>query len=356
VRPTQSLSKEDRARLDVAADWMVRLQAEDIGEDQLAEWLAWYDEPANRQAFDEMEVVQEEVRAIDPESRTRFASRFINAEPESQRRWFDGFRLPTARWAAAAVAGIAAVTIVVIAFQGNWFATEGINTAYRTGRADHREVRLPDRSVVKLGAQSSLSINFTKQARYLVLEGGEALFSVEHDPARPFVVQAGSVRIRAIGTQFNVRRAEDSTFVAVKEGVVEVTQERMPPKTISANHDPAPTPVPEVLRVSAGEQALAARAEAPLRLTAIAPQAVATWQEGRLEFVDESLRTVIATVNRYSAREIVLTDPIALGKLRFTGIVMEGRVEEWISAIQEVFPIKAAVVGRGTILVSPIHE
>jgi transmembrane sensor len=214
-------------------------------------------------------------------------------------------------------------------------------------------VRLPDNSVVKLGALSSLSINFTSAARYLVLEGGEALFTVEHDAARPFVVQAGSVRIKAVGTQFNVRRAEESTFVAVKEGVVEVTQERMPPNTISASADPARRPSTEIIRVVAGEQALAEHSELPLKLTAIAPQTVATWQEGRLEFVDESLRTVIATVNRYSRREIVLTDSAALGDLRFTGIVMESRIDDWVDAIQEVFPLRASGAGKGAILLSP---
>jgi len=365
------LTREDRARLDMAADWMVRLQADDLGEDQLAEWLAWYDKPENRVAFDEMRGVQEDVRAIDVAERTAFASRYLREGKDKRqgglRGWIPAFagvtrRAFASKWIAAhagktALAGTAMLATVIglVAWQVGWFATEGINTVYRTTRADHREVRLPDNSVVKLGAQSSLSINFTREARYLVLEGGEALFSVEHDPMRPFVVQAGSVRIRAVGTQFNVRRAEESTFVTVKEGIVEVTQERMPPRTISASIDTGRRPPSEVVRVAAGEQALAAQADAPLKLTAIAPQTVATWQEGRLEFVDESLRTVVATVNRYSAREIVLTDPTALGRLRFTGIVMESRIDDWVNAIQEVFPLKVSTAGKGTILLSPTN-
>jgi transposase len=52
---------------------------------------------------------------------------------------------------------------------------------------------------------------------------GEALFVVEHNPGRPFIVSANRTKIRAVGTQFNVRRRLDDTDVTVLEGVVQVT-------------------------------------------------------------------------------------------------------------------------------------
>ena len=338
MRATATLTRADRARLEQATNWMVRLQADDLGEDQLAEWLAWYEDPANRIAFDEMQAVQEDLRAIGTSERDAFARGLMSTATEG----------PPARWRrwVPAMAGAALLAFGI----ASWFpagpGTENVSAAYRTARADHREVRLPDGSAVKLGGQSSLSLNFTRDGRYLVLERGEALFMVASDRSKPFVVQAGRVRVTAIGTQFNVRRADDTTFVAIKEGVVEVSREPSGPGSGAATPN-------ETMRVAAGRQIVSGGADVPIIVVSIAPERIATWQEGRLEFVDEPLRTVIATVNRYSPREIVLTDSAASGDLRFNGIVMEGRVADWIAAIQEVFPLRADTSGSGAILLSP---
>src|SRR3546814_19529010 len=50
---------------------------------------------------------------------------------------------------------------------------------------------------------------------------GEAWFQVAHDAHRPFVVDVGSVRIRAVGTAFSVRRNPEGSDVLLTEGVVE---------------------------------------------------------------------------------------------------------------------------------------
>lgn len=55
------------------------------------------------------------------------------------------------------------------------------------------------------------------------LHGGSARFSVKKGPRRTFEVDAGSVRIEVIGTEFTVTREEDRARVLVEEGVVRVT-------------------------------------------------------------------------------------------------------------------------------------
>src|SRR3546814_10056817 len=59
----------------------------------------------------------------------------------------------------------------------------------------------------------------------ITLEEGEAWFQVAHDAHRPFVVDVGSVRIRAVGTAFSVRRNPEGVDVMVTEGVVETRSE-----------------------------------------------------------------------------------------------------------------------------------
>lgn len=85
---------------------------------------------------------------------------------------------------------------------------------------------LPDGSVVQLnsGAKIEYPAVFHKKLRKVTLSG-EAVFDVEHDAKRPFVVETFASNIRVLGTKFNVvadeRRQRFST--ALLEGRVQIT-------------------------------------------------------------------------------------------------------------------------------------
>src|SRR3546814_15118414 len=60
------------------------------------------------------------------------------------------------------------------------------------------------------------------EVRQVALKDGEAWFQVAKDRARPFVVEIGDVRVRAVGTAFAVKRTAAGVDVPVTEGVVEI--------------------------------------------------------------------------------------------------------------------------------------
>src|SRR5438128_7653673 len=103
----------------------------------------------------------------------------------------------------------------------------------------------------------------------------------------------------------------DKTIVAVTEGVVEVRQSLRPRQSMNAGTSKA-------IRVVAGEQVSVDPAAAVVAVKQVATETVVGWQEGRLEFVDEPLGMVIETINRYSHRDIVITDK-AISEFRFSG-------------------------------------
>lgn len=84
-------------------------------------------------------------------------------------------------------------------------------------------VTLKDRSVVHVLANSSVVVEegFGKSNRRLKLKGS-AYFEVVHKDKEPFVVDAGKVFIKDIGTKFSVTSSvnDDTVFVKVDEGVV----------------------------------------------------------------------------------------------------------------------------------------
>lgn len=79
---------------------------------------------------------------------------------------------------------------------------------------------------LKKGSKLAVSIDFGEQTRTVFLTG-EAFFDVQKDPQHPFLVYAGGVVTKVLGTSFNIRayKGETNTKVAVRTGHVTVYQE-----------------------------------------------------------------------------------------------------------------------------------
>ena len=68
-----------------------------------------------------------------------------------------------------------------------------------------QKVTLPDGTIINLNTCSRLTYpeNFSGKSREVFLDG-EAYFDVAHDKSHPFIVRAGELKIRVLGTKFNV--------------------------------------------------------------------------------------------------------------------------------------------------------
>jgi transmembrane sensor len=84
---------------------------------------------------------------------------------------------------------------------------------------------LPDGSKVWLNAGTQLTYdeNYGKKTRTLLLTG-EAYFDVAHDKRHPFIVNASGLKIRALGTRFNVKAypEEPSVMTTLEEGKIDI--------------------------------------------------------------------------------------------------------------------------------------
>jgi transmembrane sensor len=100
-------------------------------------------------------------------------------------------------------------------------------------------LKLSDGTVVTLKTGSKLQVakDFGRQTRTVNLTG-EAFFEVQKDPQHPFLVYAGGVVTKVLGTSFNVRayHREASTSVAVRTGQVTVYQQEK--ADVKNNHHP----------------------------------------------------------------------------------------------------------------------
>jgi len=171
------------------------------------------------------------------------------------------------------------------------------------------------------------------------LRSGEGYFSVAPNKARPFVVKAGELNVRAVGTEFNVRRSDGRVVVTVTKGTVDVypgAAEQSAVDTDGFTH-----PGPGGVRVSEGNEVTWALDKKSPTVAAIDSKHAATWRQGRLEYIQEPLSSVIADVNRYASREIVIANK-EVGEMSFTGTVLTDDTNEWLHSLPAVFPIKIA--------------
>jgi transmembrane sensor len=210
---------------------------------------------------------------------------------------------------------------------------------YVTSVGQQSTVKLDDGSMMYLNTDSRIQVHFTQHRRDLHLVQGEALFVVEHDSSRPFIVDSGDARVRAVGTQFNVRkRAGAITEVAVMEGVVQLTTTAAPDKPAApaaanssgtsarASHTSKPNASGSAAtELPAGSTRLAAGQEARVNAGKItarvmpAPAEALAWRQRRLVFRDASLLEVAAEFNRYNQSHVRVETAEAQGK-RLTGI------------------------------------
>jgi transmembrane sensor len=324
-------------------------------------WKAWEADAENRQVFDEVS------RLLEDGARTRRRelpnSEDTNSEPQDT-------SIPSATWrppsdpsvarrttarqigrgrsprlrmtvlAGAVAAALVGLLISLPVIQSLW-RTAGPNahsqvheTAFGEVRSDHLE----DGSVVTLGAQSEISVQFSAGHRSVTLDRGEAWFQVTHDTTRPFVVTAGPRTITAVGTAFVVQKRADHVVVTVTDGTVEVaprTSSDAPHLSVPGTHTQAHV---GASRVARGEQMSYEDGGSASAVEHADPQAATAWSEGQLEFDHLPLRDVVQVVNRYSHRTITVDQ--SSGGQMFTGLVLQTQIDEWIRRLPAIYPVE----------------
>jgi len=338
-------SEHEPTRLRTAAHWLVADRDSIQSEVERAAWKAWISVPANKLAFDEaqriwrcLEYVR---RPADPTAAEIAADGYDGSVPVSQ--WLARRCVPSTsgrpdrRYLAIAASLALAVSSVWIVAQG-YRVREQVET-FTTAAAGSRDVRLVDGSMLELAADTAVRADIAEHNRTLVLERGEATFQVAHDAGRPFNVLAGSGTITAVGTAFNVRKADGFVYVTVTEGVVQVTLDQAAGSVGSANAAPAEQ------SLKMGESIAYSSLGHFSRLRRVDVGRPETWRYRLLEYQSSPLRDVFGDLNRYSNKHFVLDD--AMDSLAYSGTVSLDDLEDWIDAFILAYPELEVTASNG---------
>ena len=222
-------------------------------------------------------------------------------------------------------AGIAAALAITTAV--GWRSVNAASEVrYATAPVGYERARLADGSTVELNAASAVRIRFSAVERRVRLEAGEAHFAVAPDPARPFVVLAGEIAVRAVGTAFNVRyTAGGDVEVLVSEGKVRV-----------GSAGPASASAVTAPLVAAGERIVLPKLAPAPAVEKVEPatlRAALAWQGTLADFADAPLADVVARFNARSRVQLVLADP-ALADRRIGGTFVLDEAETFVRLLE----------------------
>ncbi|MEO0470219.1 MAG: FecR domain-containing protein [Bacteroidota bacterium] len=196
---------------------------------------AWLAESADNQAyFDELQIAwtqmdlveSEDILAVEPawdafKARVQTEAK-VKPLHEAQQQSAESTKgFP---WMRIAAAGLVLILSAVLLWQFVGGSAEKPQLV-RNDTNGNMELKLEDGSVITLrqGAELAFPTEFAMDERRVVLSG-EAFFEVESDPAHPFIVEAGEIEVKVLGTAFSVKNDLNTkeAEVQVQEGTVQV--------------------------------------------------------------------------------------------------------------------------------------
>jgi transmembrane sensor len=311
------------ARFRDASEWVQRLN--DSNEQALTDqWMRWCGADAmNLQAFEQMQ-------------------RLWNAFPEVRATTLHPSALPNRRKHRNRLIALAAGVVLLVGVAG-WFALRySDDRVFETAVGEQRHIALADGSSLDLAPDSRVSTRFTLARRDVRLVRGQAFFAVAHSPVRAFIVHATSLTVTAVGTEFDVRISPSNTAVTVSEGRITVTPD------VEGEGSGARSNT-EMVRAGVGQRVTFSKSAHQLSVASVNPKMAGAWRDGTLLFVGEPLEDVINAINRYTAPQIVVVP--AFQQTRFTGTVSPSMVQDWLKALEQIYPVEVVDQGANGVLI-----
>jgi transmembrane sensor len=348
---------------DAAAAWHTRWRdASDAGlsPEDVDRWADWSKVAENKAAYDAVEFVAGSLHLLKPPPLPTAEELAADDSDGSLSAWQATAahvmgRRPAGHWHRATFFAIAA-TIAAVAFFPvmRWLNLYGPQPVHMvsTAAGELKQLTLPDGSRVTLGAKTEIAVQYGKCERTILLNSGEALFDVAHDPKCPFIVIAGDGAITAVGTEFSVRRTLDRVTVQVAEGAVNV-QPRDALSSVSWPKDASDVPNiswPDA-KLAQGQEVTYRGNQSRTPVESEDSRVATEWLDGRREYHHEPLSYLIADINRYVEEPIEL-DP-EVGELQFSGLVYESQVKTFLQDLEIIFPVKVSRTAQNHILIEP---
>jgi len=315
---------DDRPRVtpEIAAEaavWLVSLHGPDRNRAMEDEFRAWQAKsPAHGEAFEKTTDAWQAVPNTQA-ARDHMAAR-------AKRR----ARSTTWRWAAAA-ACMSALVVGGAVLTRQW-REQGL---YATVVGEQRSVLLDDGTRMLLNTDTRLRVDYGAKQRTVEVAGGEALFEVAKDAARPFVVRVAGSEVVAVGTAFSVRfiagpKHDDALTVTLVEGQVNVRATQQGGGGLSPKETVVLKPGDRLILdyyARGSARVVESKLDRPNIERAMA------WRRNEIAFKDTPLAGAVDEINRYSRTQVELSPEVKQENLDVSGVFRTGDSASFANAV-----------------------
>lgn len=239
-------------------------------------------------------------------------------------------------------AAVIAAMLVMGGGIGYWFYQSGNNQQMMVAVASEgivKEVVLPDGSKVWLNNAATLKYprEFSEKERNVYLEG-EAYFEVTKNRHKPFTVQSDAIRVRVLGTTFNLKsdkrcRIAEATLI---EGEIEVKGNKEEGQII----------------LTPGQRAELNKNNGRLTVKQVDAKLDAVWHDNLIPFQKADIFTITKALERFYNVKIILSPDIQTGKTYSGVLKRKSNIESVLKSLQNSIPIDYKIVGNN-IFISP---
>lgn len=203
---------------------------------------------------------------------------------------------------------------------------------FKTATGEIDTIVLADGTKVTLGAASGIAAEFSETQRTVYLEKGVAFFEVVSDPDRPFVVDAGPLNTRVLGTSFEVSRNSELVRVSVVEGLVEVSH----PFVLDEQQSSLRT----LKKLSAGDSVFAMQDEGLSSIKSVNQDSIGTWRQGKLFYDGVRLSELISDANRYTENHVFIAEGSEMiADYRVRGAFNASDIDGMLSTLSDIYPV-----------------
>lgn len=170
------------------------------------------------------------------------------------------------------------------------------------------EILLSDGTKVYLNAGSRLVYPelFTDKNREVFLVG-EAFFEVKHDSEHPFVVQTTDIRVRVLGTKFNISAYPSDNIIETVLTDGKVRLEQNSSGLFSETTD-----------MITNQLATFSKSGREVKLTMIDPDNYTLWKDGLCKFESTDLSRIVKKLERFYNIRFTYRDPL-LSTIKISG-------------------------------------
>lgn len=218
----------------------------------------------------------------------------------------------------------AAIFIVVLLSLNLYRITTNQNEKLNTievPRGQRVALTLCDGTRVWLNSDSKLTYpaSFGGNKREVTLQG-EGYFEVTKDHKHPFIVHNPSLDVKVLGTKFNVKAyLGEISSVFLKEGKVEVSDPEKNRKIILHPSDKVLYTLDKGFKLQ----------------TNVSSEESDSWRQGELAFVEESLRTIIKSLERRYDVQITVHPPELNNKLFTCRFKQDATLEQVLDLLKD---------------------